>query len=83
MTLDELREMLRMQLPPMDDTARIAGLVVAPDVWATLPTQLPRLGKPPVFGWSVTVNRALAPGTIVPVDIHGRPIPKSSMGAPR
>lgn len=72
--------MLRVQLPPMGDRARIAGLLVAPDVWAQLGSISDGASVGPAcFAWTVVVDKWLPPGAIVPVDADGRPILKPTV----
>lgn len=79
MTIDELRELIRVQLPPLGESARIVRLYVAPDVWARLTAEVPRTEEPAAFYWDVIVDRHMRPGQILPVDADGRPV----LGKPR
>lgn len=76
MTLDELREILRVQLPPMGELAQIAGLIVSCDVWAKLTAEIPRSDVLSPFIWSVVVDPWLPRGCIMPVDKDGKPVLK-------
>ena len=74
MLIDELKELLRVQLPPAGPHKRIASLRVAPDVWNTLMVEVPRTSDAPVFGWRVIVDKYLEPGSVIPCDENGQPI---------
>lgn len=76
MKVDDLLELLRVQVPPMGAQAVVAGLMVAPDVWARLLADVQRINSPagPAFSWTVTVDPYLPEGAIVPVDRDGRPV---------
>lgn len=72
MTLEQLRRMLRVQLPPMGSSARIERLEVSPDVWARLRSEVTATEEPAVFHWDVKVDRRLPPATVLPFDANGR-----------
>lgn len=74
MTLDELKELIAAQ-----DAQRIPhhvhGILVSQDVYAYLQKSLDHVDTKPALAWTVTVVKWLDKGTIIPVDVHGRPIP--------
>ena len=63
---------------------KVHSLMVAPDVWARLQSEVPPCdaGSAPIIGVSVLVNRHLSPGQMVPLDREGKPILRSTSAPP-
>ena len=74
MNLDELKDLIDAQDPDRIPK-QVHGLLVSPDVFAHLQTTLNHVDTKPVFTWKITVVKWLDKGTIIPVDVHGHPLP--------
>lgn len=81
MGVDDVLTLLREQRLPEAGVAEIRGLHVAPDVYDAIAREFPpsKHALAPLLSWALTVDRFLEPGSVVPVDAHGRPIPRPNV----
>lgn len=86
-SLDEIRRLLVEQMLPGPGLREIQSLRVAPDVFAELLADVPRLegSTRPQVCWPIVVDKWLPPGAIIPLDAEGKPIerPATTHDQPR